>query len=63
MGLGRRRTAQRRPVCRRRVARPEACAVGKRSRDVDRNNARRTPADDVDACSHCRPDTALGVLD
>ncbi|RFC75490.1 hypothetical protein DXZ75_13325 [Streptomyces sp. AcE210] len=37
--------------------------AGKRSRGVGRDNARRALNEDVDACPHCRPDTALGVLD
>jgi hypothetical protein len=30
---------------------------------TDRDAARRALADGVEACTHCRPDTALGVLD
>lgn len=30
---------------------------------ADRDTARRALADGVEACTHCRPDTALGVLD
>ncbi|WP_405941647.1 DUF6233 domain-containing protein [Streptomyces sp. NBC_00207] len=30
---------------------------------ADRDGARRALADGVEACTHCRPDTALGVLD
>ena len=37
--------------------------AGKRSRGVDRDQALRALAEGVDACSHCRPDTELGVLD
>jgi len=38
--------------------------IGKRWRDISRNEALRALTDGgVDACPHCRPDTALGVLD
>lgn len=30
---------------------------------ADRDTARRAIAEGVEACTHCRPDTALGVLD
>ncbi|MFI8360736.1 DUF6233 domain-containing protein [Streptomyces sp. NPDC085612] len=30
---------------------------------ADRDTARRALADGVEACTHCRPDTVLGVLD
>ncbi|MFD9256909.1 DUF6233 domain-containing protein, partial [Streptomyces sp. NPDC059538] len=34
-----------------------------RCHPADRDTARRALADGVEACTHCRPDTALGVLD
>ncbi|MER7733654.1 DUF6233 domain-containing protein [Streptomyces erythrochromogenes] len=34
-----------------------------RCKPADRDLARRALADGVEACTHCRPDTALGVLD
>jgi hypothetical protein len=34
-----------------------------RCRPADRDTVRRALADGVEACTHCRPDTALGVLD
>ncbi|MGW2113234.1 DUF6233 domain-containing protein [Streptomyces sp. NPDC001948] len=37
-------------------------AAGKRRRVIDRDQARALLADGVRACTHCRPDTALGVL-
>jgi hypothetical protein len=37
--------------------------AGKRSRPADRDQARQALAGGTDACPHCRPDTALGVLD
>ncbi|MET9909652.1 DUF6233 domain-containing protein [Streptomyces sp. NPDC006476] len=37
--------------------------AGKRSRGVARDVALRALADGVAACPHCRPDTALGILD
>ncbi|MFJ2303742.1 DUF6233 domain-containing protein [Streptomyces sp. NPDC087787] len=37
--------------------------AGKRQRGVPREAALRALAEGVPACSHCRPDTALGVLD
>ena len=37
--------------------------IGKRSRGVERDQALRGLAEGVDACSHCRPDTELGMLD
>lgn len=40
-----------------------ACyAAGKRRRVIDRDQARALLADGVRACTHCRPDTELGVL-
>ncbi|MFD9004446.1 DUF6233 domain-containing protein [Streptomyces sp. NPDC059582] len=37
--------------------------AGKRSKGVDADTARRAIAGGVEACSHCRPDTALGLLE
>ncbi|MCX5144647.1 DUF6233 domain-containing protein [Streptomyces sp. NBC_00338] len=37
-------------------------AAGKRRRAIDRDQARALLADGIRACSHCRPDTDLGVL-
>jgi Family of unknown function (DUF6233) len=37
--------------------------AGKRWRPVGRDQAVRAIAGGVEACSHCRPDTELGVLD
>lgn len=37
--------------------------AGSRCHPVDRDTARRALAGGVEACTHCRPDTALGVLD
>ncbi|MGW3100318.1 DUF6233 domain-containing protein [Streptomyces sp. NPDC001102] len=37
--------------------------AGKRSRAISREQARHALADGVKACSHCQPDTALGMLD
>lgn len=34
-----------------------------RCKPADRDTARRALAEGVEACTHCRPDTALGVLD
>ncbi|MFB8033816.1 DUF6233 domain-containing protein [Streptomyces sp. NPDC056004] len=36
--------------------------AGKRRRAIDRDQARALLADGIRACSHCRPDTSLGVL-
>ncbi|MFI2761367.1 DUF6233 domain-containing protein [Streptomyces echinatus] len=36
---------------------------GKRSRPVPRQEALRQLAGGIPACPHCRPDTALGILD
>ncbi|MFI5825377.1 DUF6233 domain-containing protein [Streptomyces rishiriensis] len=38
-------------------------AAGKRRRPVDRGEARRLLADGLRACTHCRPDTHLNVID
>ncbi|MEU4878779.1 DUF6233 domain-containing protein, partial [Streptomyces sp. NPDC021608] len=38
-------------------------AAGKRRRPVDRDEARRLLADGLRACTHCRPDTRLNVID
>jgi hypothetical protein len=37
--------------------------AGKRSRGVDRSTALHALTSGVPACPHCRPDTALGILD
>ncbi|MFF7452422.1 MULTISPECIES: DUF6233 domain-containing protein [unclassified Streptomyces] len=37
--------------------------AGKRSKGVAREQAVRALAEGVDPCSHCRPDTDLGMLD
>ncbi|WP_208639341.1 DUF6233 domain-containing protein [Streptomyces bobili] len=37
--------------------------AGKRSKGVDRSTALHALTEGVAACPHCRPDTALGVLD
>ncbi|NEB92418.1 DUF6233 domain-containing protein [Streptomyces bauhiniae] len=37
--------------------------TGQRARGVDAGTARRALTEGVTACGHCRPDTALGVLD
>ncbi|MFH8792222.1 DUF6233 domain-containing protein [Streptomyces sp. NPDC017941] len=37
--------------------------AGKHTRAVSGDEARRALAGGVDACPHCRPDTALGVLE
>lgn len=37
--------------------------AGKRSRGVSQDQARQALYQQVDACPHCRPDTALGVLE
>ncbi|MFB6977668.1 DUF6233 domain-containing protein [Streptomyces scopuliridis] len=36
---------------------------GKRDQAVSRDDAVRLLADGVEACMHCRPDTALGILE
>ncbi|UFR07155.1 DUF6233 domain-containing protein [Streptomyces sp. Go40/10] len=36
--------------------------AGKRHRPVGREEARRLLADGTSACSHCRPDTSLGII-
>ncbi|MER6784370.1 DUF6233 domain-containing protein [Streptomyces sp. NPDC000658] len=38
-------------------------AAGKRRRAVDQAEARRLLADGLRACTHCRPDTRLNVID
>jgi hypothetical protein len=46
------------------VHRGDCWNVGKRSRGVDRDQAVRALTEGgVPACSHCRPDTELGLLD
>ena len=37
--------------------------AGKRSRAVNRDQALQALADGIPACTHCRPDSALGFLD
>jgi hypothetical protein len=37
--------------------------AGKRSRGIARDQALRALADGVPACSHCRPDAALGYVE
>ncbi|MFC8878467.1 DUF6233 domain-containing protein [Streptomyces ardesiacus] len=37
--------------------------TGKNSKGIDQDQARRALADGIKACSHCRPDTALRMLD
>ncbi|MFF8432344.1 DUF6233 domain-containing protein [Streptomyces sp. NPDC016566] len=37
--------------------------AGKRSKGVDSDTVRRALAAGVKACTHCRPDTELGILD
>ena len=37
--------------------------AGKRRRPIDRGEARRLLVDGVTACTHCRPDIDLGILD
>ncbi|GGZ21800.1 hypothetical protein GCM10010300_76890 [Streptomyces olivaceoviridis] len=36
--------------------------AGKRHRPISPDEARRLLADGTSACSHCRPDTALGIV-
>ncbi|MFF3687510.1 DUF6233 domain-containing protein [Streptomyces sp. NPDC002187] len=36
--------------------------AGKRTETLERDQAVRALTDGVEACSHCRPDTALGLL-
>jgi hypothetical protein len=38
-------------------------AAGKRRRPVDRGEARRLLASGLPACTHCRPDQHLGILE
>ncbi|WP_374938431.1 DUF6233 domain-containing protein [Streptomyces sp. Ru62] len=44
-----------------RVHRGTCYMAGKRHRPVGPDEARRLLADGTCACSHCRPDTALGI--
>ncbi|MEU0398375.1 DUF6233 domain-containing protein [Streptomyces sp. NPDC006208] len=37
--------------------------AGKRVHTIGRSQALKALADGVEACSHCRPDTGLGLLD
>ncbi|MGR4880633.1 DUF6233 domain-containing protein [Streptomyces sp. LARHCF249] len=48
---------------RRRSARGQWRGTPGRCRPADRDAARRALAEGVEACTHCRPDTALDVLD
>lgn len=43
------------------VHRGDCHMAGKRSRGVTREQAMRALAEGVDACTHCRPDTELGI--
>ncbi|MEV0556177.1 DUF6233 domain-containing protein [Streptomyces sp. NPDC050597] len=45
------------------VHRGDCHMAGKRSRGVSQEQARYALAQGVDACTHCRPDTELGVLE
>ncbi|MER5875418.1 DUF6233 domain-containing protein [Streptomyces sp. NPDC001910] len=36
---------------------------GERSKGVDRDQARRALAEGVAACTHCRPDSELGIVE
>lgn len=45
------------------VHRGDCHMKGKRSRGVEQGQARRALAEGVAACTHCRPDTELGVLE
>lgn len=45
------------------VHRGDCRAAGKRHRPVQQNEARRALTEGIRACAHCRPDTALGVLE
>lgn len=45
------------------VHRGDCHMKGKRSRGVTEDQARRALAEGVAACTHCRPDTDLGVLE
>jgi hypothetical protein len=45
------------------VHRGDCHMAGKRSRGVQREQALHALAAGVDACTHCRPDTELGILD
>ncbi|MFH8858294.1 DUF6233 domain-containing protein [Streptomyces rochei] len=37
--------------------------AGKRSTDIEQEQARRALADGVKVCPHCQPDSALHMLD
>lgn len=45
------------------VHRGDCHAAGKRRQGISAEGARRALADGVPACTHCRPDTELGVLE
>ncbi|MFD9833282.1 DUF6233 domain-containing protein [[Kitasatospora] papulosa] len=38
------------------------CAIGRRRKAITREQALAALAEGVDACTHCRPDTDLGLL-
>lgn len=46
-----------------RVHAGDCVMAGKRVRAIDRGAAVRALTEGVAACSHCRPDSALGILD
>lgn len=45
------------------VHRGDCYAAGKRRRDITGDEARQKLVEGVRACTHCRPDTELGVLE
>ena len=45
------------------VHRGDCHMAGKRSRGITEEQARHALGDQVPACTHCRPDTELGLLD
>ncbi|MBW5420298.1 hypothetical protein GKQ77_01765 [Streptomyces sp. BG9H] len=45
------------------VHRGDCYAAGKKRRPISRDEARRALAEEIRACTHCRPDTELGVLE
>lgn len=45
------------------VHRGDCYAAGKRRRGITREEARQKLVEGVRACTHCRPDTELGVLE
>lgn len=46
-----------------RVHTGDCVMAGKRIRAIDRGAAVRALTEGINACSHCRPDSALGILD